>query len=32
MISASGEHDAVGISNFNDPYWSARYLTARRVV
>jgi cell wall-associated NlpC family hydrolase len=32
MISASGEHDAVGISNLNDPYWSARYLAARRVV
>jgi cell wall-associated NlpC family hydrolase len=31
FISASGEHDAVGVSNLNDPYWSSRYLTARRV-
>jgi cell wall-associated NlpC family hydrolase len=32
MVSASGEHMAVGINDLNDPYWSARYLTARRVV
>lgn len=32
MISASGEHFAVGINNLNDPYWSTRYLTARRVL
>ena len=32
MISASGEHTGVGINDLNDPYWSARYLTARRVV
>ncbi|MDQ3548196.1 MAG: C40 family peptidase [Chloroflexota bacterium] len=31
FISASGEHDAVGISSLSDPYWSTRYLTARRV-
>jgi cell wall-associated NlpC family hydrolase len=30
MISATGEHDAVGISSLSDPYWNARYLTARR--
>ncbi|MEZ4523187.1 MAG: C40 family peptidase [Thermomicrobiales bacterium] len=32
MISASGEHMAVGVNDLNDPYWSARYLTARRVL
>ena len=32
MISASGEHGGVGVNNLNDPYWSARYLTARRVL
>ena len=32
MVSASGEHMAVGVSNLNDPYWLARYLTARRVL
>ncbi len=32
MISASGEHYGVGISNLNDPYWLSRYLTARRVL
>ncbi|CAN5542430.1 C40 family peptidase [soil metagenome] len=32
MISASGEHGGVGINDLNDPYWSARYLTARRVL
>lgn len=31
FISATGEHSAVGISSLNDPYWSARYMTARRV-
>lgn len=31
FISATAEFDAVGISNLNDPYWSARYLTARRL-
>lgn len=31
FISASGEHDAVGISSLADPYWSTRYVTARRV-
>jgi uncharacterized protein YraI len=31
FISASGEHDAVGISSLYDPYWSTRYLTARRM-
>ncbi|MEX1158274.1 MAG: SH3 domain-containing C40 family peptidase [Thermomicrobiales bacterium] len=31
FVSASGEHDAVGVSSLADPYWSARYLTARRV-
>ncbi|MFW6074203.1 MAG: SH3 domain-containing protein [Chloroflexota bacterium] len=31
FISATGEHNAVGISSLDDPYWSARYLTARRV-
>lgn len=31
FISASGEHDAVGISSLSDPYWATRYLTARRV-
>ena len=32
MVSASGEHMAVGINDLNDPYWASRYLTARRVV
>lgn len=31
FISASGEHSGVGVSSLYDPYWSARYLTARRV-
>jgi cell wall-associated NlpC family hydrolase len=31
FVSASGEHSAVGISSLSDPYWSTRYLTARRV-
>ena len=31
FVSASGEHNAVGISNLNDPYWSSRFLAARRV-
>lgn len=31
FISATGEHSAVGISNLNDPYWAARYLSARRM-
>jgi cell wall-associated NlpC family hydrolase len=31
FISASGEHDGVGISSLSDPYWSTRYVTARRV-
>jgi cell wall-associated NlpC family hydrolase len=31
FVSASGEHDAVGISDLNDPYWQARYFTARSV-
>lgn len=31
FVSASGEHDSVGISSFYAPYWQARYLTARRV-
>jgi cell wall-associated NlpC family hydrolase len=31
FVSASGEHDGVGVSNLNDPYWSSRYLAARRV-
>ena len=31
MISATGQYDAVGISSLDDPYWSARYLTARRI-
>jgi cell wall-associated NlpC family hydrolase len=31
FVSASGEHDGVGISNLNDPYWSSRFLAARRV-
>lgn len=31
FISASGEHDGVGISSLYDPYWGTRYLTARRV-
>jgi cell wall-associated NlpC family hydrolase len=31
FVSASGEHDAVGISSLSDPYWATRYLTARRV-
>ncbi|HUG13644.1 MAG TPA: SH3 domain-containing C40 family peptidase [Thermomicrobiales bacterium] len=31
FISASGEHMAVGVSSLHDPYWSARYLTARRI-
>lgn len=31
FISATGEHGAVGISNLTDPYWSARYVTARRI-
>ncbi len=31
FISASGEHDSVGISSLSDPYWSTRYVTARRV-
>jgi len=32
FVSASGEHDAVGISSLSDPYWSTRYVTARRIV
>lgn len=32
MVSASGEHMAVGINDLNDPYWATRYLTARRVL
>jgi cell wall-associated NlpC family hydrolase len=31
FIAASGEHDSVGISSLADPYWSTRYVTARRV-
>ncbi|HYI16620.1 MAG TPA: C40 family peptidase [Thermomicrobiales bacterium] len=31
FISASGEHDSVGVSSLSDPYWSTRYVTARRV-
>jgi cell wall-associated NlpC family hydrolase len=31
FIAASGEHDSVGISSLSDPYWSTRYVTARRV-
>jgi cell wall-associated NlpC family hydrolase len=31
FVSASGEHDAVGISDLHDPYWQARYVTARRI-
>ena len=32
MISSSGEHGGVGINDLNDPYWSTRYLTARRML
>ncbi len=31
FVSASGEHDSVGISSLSDPYWSTRYVTARRI-
>ncbi len=31
FVSASGEHDSVGISSLADPYWATRYVTARRV-
>lgn len=31
FISATGEHNAVGVSDLNSEYWGSRYLTARRV-
>ncbi|HMM42284.1 MAG TPA: SH3 domain-containing C40 family peptidase [Thermomicrobiales bacterium] len=31
FVSATGQYDSVGISSLYDPYWAARYLTARRV-
>lgn len=31
FVSATGQYDAVGVSSLYDPYWAARYLTARRV-
>jgi cell wall-associated NlpC family hydrolase len=31
FISATGRHDAVTITSLDDPYWSERYLTTRRV-
>ncbi|HCG28851.1 MAG TPA: hypothetical protein DEU95_03710 [Chloroflexi bacterium] len=31
FVSATGQHDAVGVSSLYDPYWASRYLTARRV-
>ena len=31
FVNAGSEHDGVGISSLTDPYWQARYVTARRV-
>lgn len=31
FVSATGQYDSVGISSLYDPYWAARYLTARRM-
>lgn len=31
FVSATGQYDGVGVSSLYDPYWAARYLTARRV-
>jgi cell wall-associated NlpC family hydrolase len=32
FISATGRLDEVGIQDMSDPYWSSRYVTARRIV
>lgn len=32
FVSVGADSGAVSISNLNDPYWQARFLTARRVV
>jgi cell wall-associated NlpC family hydrolase len=31
FVNAGSEHNGVGVSRLSDPYWQARYVTARRV-